>query len=363
MKYFFTLLLYFFSLSCVVATGFPEIKIKLIPLAVNQQGYVLFATKSLKNPMGSNRIYRYDFGWLVVNKEGVWDEREAFHSSLSEEKDGFKYKQYDAGEINLQQPDKTLKELMEKYHFKADNKLKKESWVLAIKPHQTCFKGKCIERSLKQKTLGEVASTIVHTPIRSNFYYKGVALFHNIYETGRIDEVEKKEQGSSFDFEQEQIVFEGEKYPRRHPHSYIDGLILFDPDLKENNGLSNIYEHFTACRSSADKKTYTVKNVHWELCQSSEKVRIIHIAYSKKDTEYMELYYVENGKLTHAIESESGMNDGYWDVKYQIKDEKQVRIVSSLGHGKTEDDNWKPESILGMYKKRMQELNKIKNKK
>jgi len=354
----FMLLLYFFSLSCAFATGYPEIKIKLIPMAVNEHGYVLFATKSLKNPIGSNSIYRYDFGWLVVNKEGVWDEREAFHSSQSEAKDGFKYKQYDAGEINLHKPDKALKKLMEMYHFQADSKLKKESWVLAIKPHQTCFKGECIERSLKQKTLGKVTSTIVHTPIRSSFYYKGVALFNNIYETGRLDEVEKKEQGSSFAFEQDQIIFEGEKFPRRHPHSYVDGLVLFDPDL--NNYFSNIFARFIACKSNGEKKTYTVKNTYWEVCQSSTKIRIIHIVYSKEDTEYMELYYLDNDKLTHAMESISGIkSDLYWDVKYQVKDEKQVRVISSLGHGKTEDDNWDPKSIVDLYKKRMLELKNL----
>jgi len=32
----------------------------------------------------------------------------------------------------------------------------------------------------------------------------------------------------------------------------------------------------------------------------------------------------------------------------------------SLGQGKTEDENWNPESIIGMYKNRISELNKMK---
>ena len=32
----------------------------------------------------------------------------------------------------------------------------------------------------------------------------------------------------------------------------------------------------------------------------------------------------------------------------------------SLGHGKTEDENWNPEAIVEMYEKRISELNKMK---
>jgi len=335
-------------------------------MAVNENGTVLFATKSLKNPIGSNSIYRYDFGWLVVNSDGAWDEREAFRSSQSDKKDGPLYKQYDDGKINLKQPDDVLKIMMKRYDFKSDSKLKKEGWVLAIKPHQTCFKGKCIERSLKQKTLEEVSSTLLHTPIRSSFYYKGVALFNNIYETGRFDEVEKKEQGSSFDFEQEQIVFDGEKYPRRHPHSYIDGLVLFNPDPFDGNTSStDIRAHFEECKksSSTNKTHFTSNGNNWTICENDTKTRTIKITYTRKDkdAEYTELYLIQNAVLTYAFEQEVGIkNEWIWNAKYRITDGKYIDLLSSLGHGKTEDDNWDPASILGMYKKRMLELKKIK---
>ena len=366
MKYIFTFLVYILSLSGAFATGSPKIKIKLIPMAVNEHGYVLFATKSLKNPIGSNSLYRYNFGWLVVNKDGVWDEREAFHSSQSEKKDGPIYKQYDDGEINLKKPDDVLKIIMARYGFQSDNKLKKEGWVLAIKPHQSCFQGKCIDKPLKQKTLGEVASTILHTPIRSSFYYKGVALFNNIHETGRFDEVEKKEQGSSFDFEQDQIVFDGEKYPRRHPHSYIDGLVLFNPDYFDGIASSTeIKSHFEECQksSSANKTNFTSNDNNWTICENDTETKIIKITYTKidKDVEYTELYLIQNGVLSSAFEQEVGIkNEWIWNAKYRIINGKYADVLSSLGHGKTEDGNWDPSSILGMYKKRMLELKNIK---
>ncbi len=335
-------------------------------MAMNEHGYVLFATKSLKNPIGSNSIYRYDFGWLVVNKEGVWDEREAFQSSQSDKKDGPLYKQYNDGEINLKQPDDVLNIMMKRYDFKSDSKLKKEGWVLAIKPHQTCFQGQCIEKSLKQKTLGDVSSTILHTPIRSSFYYKGVALFNNIYETGRLDEVEKKERGSSFAFEQEQIIFDGDKYPRRHPHSYIDGLVLFNPDPFDGNASSmDIGSGFEECEKSslANKTHFTSNNNHWTLCENDTKIKTIKITYTKKnkDAEYTELYLIQNGVLIYAFEQEVGINNEWiWNAKYRITNGKYADVLSSLGHGKTEDDNWDPASILSMYKRRVLELKKIK---
>ncbi len=363
MKYFFTFLLYLLSLSCAFSTGYPEIKIKLTPVAVNQSGHVLFAVKSLNNPIGSNNIYRYDFGWLIVNNDGLWDERVAFRSPQSDKSNTPLYKKYVDGKFNLKQPDEILKKMMKQYNFQSDSKLKKESWVVAIKPHQTCFQGKCIDKSLKQKTLGKVSSTLLHTPVRSSFYYKGVALFNNIYETGRINEVDKKEQGSSFNFEQEQIVFNGEKYPRRHPHSYIDGLVLFNPNPFNGNNYSNHLDaRFKECGlNKANNKTYTSGDNHWEICQSDTKTKIFRITHAKRDTKYTELYFVSNGTLVYALEREAGIkSESIWDVKYRITNGKHAQVISSLGHGKTENDNWDPNSILGMYKKRMEELKSIK---
>ena len=49
-----------------------------------------------------------------------------------------------------------------------------------------------------------------------------------------------------------------------------------------------------------------------------------------------------------------------WNCELYIEKGKLISLIS-LGHGKTEDDNWNPEVIIKMYKTRLTELKKIKN--
>ena len=48
-----------------------------------------------------------------------------------------------------------------------------------------------------------------------------------------------------------------------------------------------------------------------------------------------------------------------WNCEFYIKNGKLIGLIS-LGHGKTEDDEWNPEIIFQMYKKRIAELSEIK---
>ena len=106
---------------------------------------------------------------------------------------------------------------------------------------------------------------------------------------------------------------------------------------------------------------FKLKNAQWDICQANRQTKIITIMYKKQDVKYTELYFVRNGKLVYAFEEQiGGNNDWIWNCRFGIVDEKEAEVLSSLGHGKTEDDNWNPNEIIKMYKKRMIQLRKKK---
>ena len=165
-----------------------------------------------------------DFGWLVVSAAGVLDEKMAYHYDCKKESKEI-YERYLQGKVTIKDPDKALGELIKKYDIWKGSVLKEDPYVYAIKFKQSCFKGNCLEQTTKQKTLRELVSTELHSPIHSSFYYKGVALFHNVkedytpsYPEPAIKKLSAK--GASFG-----LKTKGKEYAA----SYIDGLVLFDP--------------------------------------------------------------------------------------------------------------------------------------
>lgn len=102
----------------------------------------------------------------------------------------------------------------------------------------------------------------------------------------------------------------------------------------------------------------------WSICNTSDSYTIIKIKSHATEQLYEEIYFLKEEALIYAEESINYTPINHfvqqvWKCHYYIEDDKIISI-SSLGHGKTEDDNWDPESILGMYKTRMTELLQIK---
>jgi len=86
--------------------------------------------------------------------------------------------------------------------------------------------------------------------------------------------------------------------------------------------------------------------------------------YYSNQTKFEELYVIQNDKLIYAKESEIGIPINSFDVitwncQYYFKNEKLYTHIS-LGHGKTESENWTPESIIDTFQNRLIELKKIK---
>ena len=344
-----------------------NIHIKLTPIAVHADK-VLFSTQKVEDIVGgSDDGERYcvekDFGWLVVSATGIWDERNAYHYDCKKESKE-RYERYLQGKVTVKTPDKTLKELMGKYGFSKYSVLEKEPYLYDIKPKQSCFKGNCIERTTKQKTLGQVKSTNLHASIRSSFYYKGVALFKNVLDDYCPDYPGCKPietRGASFD------IKIGKKVSNSiYPTSYIDGLVIFDYrrfKIEAQTDLFDVRKQIEYCESKKSKhKMFKLNNAQWDICQAKKQTKIITINYKKEEMKYTESYVLRHGKLVYAFEQQMDDREGYewiWNCRYAIVDEKEAEVISSLGHGKTEDDNWNPNEIIGMYKKRMEQMRRL----
>ncbi len=105
------------------------------------------------------------------------------------------------------------------------------------------------------------------------------------------------------------------------------------------------------------------KTEFWKICETENGKRIIQIESHEKTDFYEEVYYEKNGELIYAEESIKYMPINHyilqtWTCQFYAKKGKLISLMS-LGHGKTEDDEWNPEIIFEMYKKRITELNKI----
>jgi len=108
------------------------------------------------------------------------------------------------------------------------------------------------------------------------------------------------------------------------------------------------------------------QNEIWEECfityENEKPYGIIYKFESLKlPIFYQEIYYTENKKLIFAQETELYISKNLkdtiqWNCKYFFENEKLVDLIS-LGHGKTEEDNWNPDLILEKFRKRLSEFN------
>lgn len=124
-------------------------------------------------------------------------------------------------------------------------------------------------------------------------------------------------------------------------------------------------ENMSKCDASVDFVTdFNRKTEFWRICNLDENRQIIKIESHKENTYYEEVYFEKNGGLVYAKETEYYMPKNYfiqqsWNCEFYINNGELVSLMS-LGHGKTESDDWDPDSIFKMYKTRQGELERIK---
>lgn len=109
--------------------------------------------------------------------------------------------------------------------------------------------------------------------------------------------------------------------------------------------------------------TYNAKTEFWKICSDDKNLRILQIESYEKDILYKEVYFEQNGELVYAEEWMEQMPANHyilnrWMCKFYMKTGK-LSSIASMGHGKTENEDWNPEIILEMYTNRLAELDKL----
>ncbi len=107
--------------------------------------------------------------------------------------------------------------------------------------------------------------------------------------------------------------------------------------------------------TNADAKTE-----FWKVCNLENGNRIIQIESHSGQTFYQEIYFEKEGQLCYAKETENFMplnsfTQVAWNCEFYFE-KGELATYISLGHGKTENDEWNPESIIVMYQERLKEF-------
>ena len=94
----------------------------------------------------------------------------------------------------------------------------------------------------------------------------------------------------------------------------------------------------------------------WKVYTLENAKQIMEIESTIKNEYNKEIYYSKNGELLYAKEihrylDKNGEILSNWECELFIKDGKLYSEIS-LGHGKTELDDWNPNIIFKMFEKR-----------
>ena len=143
------------------------------------------------------------------------------------------------------------------------------------------------------------------------------------------------------------------------------GLTELEKEEKLRKEINTQYlVELSKCSQNIDAVTdFNGKTEFWRICETDNGKRIIQIDSHEETALYREVYYEQNGELIYAEESIKYMPINHyvlqpWTCQFYAEGGKLISLMS-LGHGKTEDDEWNPEIIFEMHKKRIAELNKI----
>lgn len=136
--------------------------------------------------------------------------------------------------------------------------------------------------------------------------------------------------------------------------------------FREEIKLELIKNH-TACELFWSEKgisDFNGKTEIWSVCDLKNGNRFLQIESYKNETYFQELYFELKGKLRYAKETQNynpknGFSEMKWNCEFFFENGKLMANIS-LGHGKSEGEDWNPESIIEMYITRIHEFNKMK---
>jgi hypothetical protein len=167
------------------ATGPSVLNIQLQPLAA-RNGAVLFRTQWSLNPTGAHVFVRTEYGWLVVDARGNWEE--APHRTLEPEADGngpwdesIRMNEEFKGPLNWDAPPASLAGLLRKYGFTAKDAVAADAGkgTVSWTPKALC-KGTRCGAPCRQRSLRGLRSVAKEgEKVEAAFVHSGLALFHN----------------------------------------------------------------------------------------------------------------------------------------------------------------------------------------
>lgn len=126
--------------------------------------------------------------------------------------------------------------------------------------------------------------------------------------------------------------------------------------------LKDVY--FNTINSDIDAATdFNGYQEFWMVDSLDIHTQAIKILSYREEKLYTELYFVQYGKIIYALEEVKYIpinqhTQSIWRCEYYIKDERVV-YYTSLGSGKTEDDQWSPEDIIIQFSNRKAEFKQI----
>lgn len=179
-------------LLCLVAgparaTGPSSAYVKLFPLAA-RNGAVLFRTQWEVNVSGAHAFMRTEFGWLVADARGGWEE--APHRVLEPDPSGSgegpweelgRMREEFEKPLDWEAPPASVAGLLRKYGFTRKDAVAPDAGkgTVAWTPKALC-KGERCGAACRQLSLKGLRSVAVDaTRVEAAFVHSGIALFHN----------------------------------------------------------------------------------------------------------------------------------------------------------------------------------------
>ena len=139
----------------------------------------------------------------------------------------------------------------------------------------------------------------------------------------------------------------------------------FQDDYFREKVRLELADNFSKCQHfNADKGVAGIngKNEFWSVCTLQNGNKFITIESYQDEIFFQEFYFIQSGKLRYAKETanytpKNGFAQMRWNCEFFFEN-GELKTHTSLGHGKTETDDWSPNSIYKIYKNDCKNLKK-----
>lgn len=174
-------------LALGLATGPSAAGYRIVPVAANERGEVLFRTWRELNPEGAQALRRADVGWLVVSANGLW--REVSHAVAPDTARGDEAdfsrsavlrKEFE-GPLDWDHPPASVAPLLREFGFLPRHAVSPSAGAgrATWSPSRLCEGRRCTA-AVAQRTLGGLESEAGQgSAVPAAFVRAGIALFHN----------------------------------------------------------------------------------------------------------------------------------------------------------------------------------------